>query len=75
MADWYDDAFYTTNPTVNPRGPLQGTTKVQRGGSYINTSYRLRSSFRTKADPTEHEPNVGFRCAQDVLLLPDPGHP
>jgi formylglycine-generating enzyme len=66
VADWYDDTFYTTNPTVNPRGPLQGTTKVQRGGSYINTPYRLRSSFRTKADPTEHEPNVGFRCAQDV---------
>jgi len=70
VADWYDDAFYTTNPTVNPRGPLQGTTKVQRGGSYINTPYRLRSSFRTKADPTEHEPNVGFRCAQDVPPLP-----
>ena len=70
VADWYDDAFYTTNPTINPRGPLQGTTKVQRGGSYINTPYRLRSSFRTKGDPTEHEPNVGFRCAQDAPPLP-----
>ena len=70
VADWYDDAYYTTNPTVNPRGPLQGTTKVQRGGSYINTPYRLRASFRTKADPTEHEPNVGFRCAHDAPPLP-----
>ena len=68
--DWYDEQFYTTNPTVNPRGPMEGTAKVQRGGSYTNTPYRLRSSFRTKGDPTEHEPNVGFRCAQDVPPLP-----
>ena len=70
VTDWYDDTFYTKMPAVNPRGPAEGTAKVQRGGSYINTPYRLRSSFRTKGDPTEHEPNVGFRCAQDVPLLP-----
>ena len=23
-----------------------------------------------KSDPTEHAPNVGFRCAQDVPTLP-----
>jgi len=65
-ADWYDEEFYTKVPAVNPRGPAEGTVKVQRGGSYTNTPYRLRSSFRTKGDPTEHEPNVGFRCAQDA---------
>ncbi|TMQ27447.1 MAG: formylglycine-generating enzyme family protein, partial [Nitrospirae bacterium] len=47
-----------------------GTAKGQRGGSYINSPYRLRSAFRTKGDPTEHDPHVGFRCAQDVLALP-----
>ncbi len=66
VTDWYDDTFYTKMPAINPRGPAEGTAKVQRGGSYINTPYRLRSSFRTKGDPTEHEPNVGFRCAQDA---------
>ena len=70
VTDWYDDVFYATNPTSNPRGPAEGTAKVQRGGSYTNTPYRLRASFRTKGDPTEHEPNVGFRCAQDVPPLP-----
>lgn len=68
--DWYDEQFYSTTPTVNPRGPSEGTAKVQRGGSYTNTPYRLRSTFRTKGDPTEHEPNVGFRCAQDAPPLP-----
>jgi len=70
VSDWYDDAFYATPPTRNPRGPVEGTVKGQRGGSYINSPYRLRSAFRTKADPTEHDPHVGFRCAQDVPTRP-----
>ena len=70
VTDWYDDGFYTTPPASNPRGPAAGTAKVQRGGSYTNTPYRLRASFRTKGDPTEHEPNVGFRCAHDGPPLP-----
>ena len=70
VTDWYDEAFYTRLPARNPRGPVEGTTKVQRGGSYINGPYRLRSAFRTKGDPTEHAPNVGFRCAEDVPTLP-----
>jgi sulfatase modifying factor 1 len=68
--DWYDEQFYSKNPAINPRGPAEGSAKVQRGGSYINGAYRLRSSFRTKGDPTEHDPNVGFRCAQDVPKQP-----
>jgi sulfatase modifying factor 1 len=70
VTDWYDDAFYTQHSPSNPRGPVEGTTKVQRGGSYINSPYRLRSAFRTKGDPTEHAPHVGFRCAQDAPALP-----
>ena len=66
VTDWYDDTFYTQPAPSNPRGPGEGTAKVQRGGSYINSPYRLRSAFRTKSDPTEHDPHVGFRCAQDA---------
>lgn len=69
VMDWYAEDYYTNfaaNPAVNPRGPTEGTVKVQRGGSYINSPYRLRSSFRTKGEPAEQDPNVGFRCAQDV---------
>ena len=73
VMDWYDEEFYSNfakNPAINPRGPSEGTAKAQRGGSYINNPYRLRSSFRTKGNPTEQDPNVGFRCAQDVPKLP-----
>jgi sulfatase modifying factor 1 len=73
VMDWYAEDFYSSfinSPAINPRGPSEGTAKVQRGGSYINTPYRLRSSFRTKGDPTEQDPNVGFRCAQDAPRQP-----
>jgi formylglycine-generating enzyme len=73
VTDWYAEDYYTNfakNTAINPRGPGEGTVKVQRGGSYINNSYRLRSTFRTKGGPTEQDPNVGFRCAQDVPKLP-----
>jgi formylglycine-generating enzyme required for sulfatase activity len=73
VMDWYAEDYYinfATKLAVNPRGPLGGTAKVQRGGSYINSPYRLRSSFRTKGDPTEHDPHVGFRCAQDIPSKP-----
>lgn len=73
VMDWYDEVFYSNfakSPAINPQGPSEGTAKAQRGGSYINNPYRLRSSFRTKGDPTEEDPNVGFRCAQDVPKVP-----
>jgi formylglycine-generating enzyme required for sulfatase activity len=73
VMDWYAEDFYINfakSPAINPRGPIEGTAKVQRGGSYINNPYRLRSSFRTKGGPTEQDPNVGFRCAQEVPKLP-----
>ncbi|HEX5647338.1 MAG TPA: formylglycine-generating enzyme family protein [Nitrospira sp.] len=73
VMDWYAEGYYLNfagSPAINPRGPAEGSAKVQRGGSYINSPYRLRSSFRTKGDPNEQDPNVGFRCAQDVPRQP-----
>src|SRR5215470_9599702 len=70
VADWYDDEYYEKSPSQNPRGPSEGGQKVQRSGSYSNNPYRLRSSFRTKDNPTEAHPNVGFRCAQNIPKTP-----
>ena len=30
-------------------------------------------AVRTKGDPTEHDPHVGFRCAQDAPPVPEAG--
>ena len=33
-ADWYQAAYPTGNPVVNPTGPASGSTRVERGGSW-----------------------------------------
>ena len=34
--DWLDDTYYSTSPYANPPGPVTGTYKVLRGGSWYN---------------------------------------
>ncbi|MCB9452923.1 MAG: SUMF1/EgtB/PvdO family nonheme iron enzyme [Anaerolineaceae bacterium] len=38
---------------------------VLRGGSFINTSSRLRASSRVGIDPNSASMEIGFRCARD----------
>lgn len=72
VADWYDAATYQTSATqgltVNPTGPLRGTQKVVRGGSWDFFPFFSRSVHRRSEDPLRAFPNLGFRCADD----PDP---
>lgn len=37
-SDWYDKNFYKDSPLRNPRGPLSGTFKTIRGGSWFSSS-------------------------------------
>ncbi len=39
--DWYFDK-YATAPAVNPTGPISGTERVLRGGSYVYNALDLR---------------------------------
>jgi formylglycine-generating enzyme required for sulfatase activity len=61
--DWYGD--YTPEPQTNPKGPVSGTLRMLRGGSWEFESGRVRSSFRLAgpAEATFH--NIGFRVARD----------
>ncbi|MEK7761082.1 MAG: SUMF1/EgtB/PvdO family nonheme iron enzyme [Nitrospirota bacterium] len=64
-ADWYDEHFYAASPQRNPTGPLTGTYKVIRGGSWDDEPVDVRSAYRGKYQPMERYDNIGFRCAQD----------
>ena len=44
--DWYGDTYYSTSPYANPPGPVTGTYKVLRGGSWDNYDYYLRVAYR-----------------------------
>lgn len=64
VADWYDKNAYLTMNTTNPKGPLTGTYRVIRGGSFKSTASDLRKSNRMYALPSERLMTVGFRCAR-----------
>ncbi len=66
--DWLDLAYYASSPPRNPGGPMAGTLRVQRGGSYLcHLSYcrRYRVSARFGSEPASSTGHAGFRVAAD----------
>ncbi|HEY6317627.1 MAG TPA: SUMF1/EgtB/PvdO family nonheme iron enzyme, partial [Acidimicrobiia bacterium] len=65
--DWYSPDSYANSPRDNPRGPAEGSTRVERGGSYLcHASYcrRYRVSARVGNEPASSSGNLGFRVAR-----------
>lgn len=68
-ADWYDPRYFRASPKANPRGPVNGVERVQRGGSYLcapNYCVGYRISHRNKCAADTGLNHVGFRCAKDL---------
>ena len=66
VADWFDPRYYNQSPFRDPGGPVSGTEKVIRGGSFLcHESYcnRYRNSARSKVSPDSTTCHLGFRCA------------
>jgi sulfatase modifying factor 1 len=67
--NWCADFWGTSWPegvSLNPRGPLSGTERVIRGGSFLcHKSYcnRYRVAARSKSPPDTSASHTGFRCA------------
>ncbi|MCE3222193.1 MAG: exported protein of unknown function [Nitrospira sp.] len=66
VKDWYAEDFYRTSPSRDPQGPLRGTFRVLRGGSWIERPIELRAGYRAWDEMTYWGPTLGFRCANDV---------
>jgi formylglycine-generating enzyme required for sulfatase activity len=60
-ADWYQAAYPTGNPVVDPTGPASGSNRVGRGGSWINAGTTLRSAKRFYDTPSYRIYALGFR--------------
>ena len=63
--DWYDYHYYNSAPYDNPHGPLSGTSRVIRGGSWDYDASDLRGAIRSKDDPNDTIHNTGFRLILD----------
>lgn len=68
-ADWFHPTFHRSATRSNPTGPLHGTAKVLKGGSYLcHRSYcnRYRVAARSSNTPDSATTNMGFRCVRDL---------
>ena len=65
VADWWDENYYSTNPTDNPVGPDSGEFKVLRSGSWCFLEFSQRSARREPYGPQVTDMDIGFRCARD----------
>src|ERR1043165_609815 len=70
-SDWYGPLSYTTlanstTPIVDPKGPVAGTQKVLRGGSWDALPFYARSVHRQSLPPLGPTLWAGFRCANNT---------
>ena len=58
--DWYGSNYYSSSPYDNPTGPVMGSSRVLRGGSWHYIPSYLRSANRSTAPPYRTH-YIGFR--------------
>jgi len=63
-SDWYSDSYYVVSPRQNPTGPVKGTQRVMRGGSWFQDSFGLNVTDRKAMNPEWRLGFVGFRVCK-----------
>jgi len=66
-SDYYDAAYYRSllRETINPYGPIDGTTRVIRGGGWTSSAASIQVHTRADQNPDLRNDYVGFRCARN----------
>jgi formylglycine-generating enzyme required for sulfatase activity len=62
--DWYDGSYYTVSPDADPRGPVAGTHRVRRGGSWFSLAFYCRVAHRDYNSPYIEKSTLGFRLVR-----------
>ncbi len=68
--DWYGSVYYATSPQVNPSGPLTGTDRVFRGGSWKGLAEFTAVTYRNHRPPNYLGEDLGFRVVKEQLNNP-----
>jgi formylglycine-generating enzyme len=63
-ADWYSGHSYESSPERNPSGPVHGTRRASRGGSWRHAVTISRCAARSRIDPSFRYTDYGFRVAR-----------
>lgn len=64
-SDFFNDDYYASSPVENPRGPLKGSSRVIRGGSWADPADNCTVYTRIKSfDIKRGYDNIGFRLVR-----------
>ncbi len=63
-SDWYDAEYYQKSHPSNPKGPVSGSYRVLRGGSWLSYPQYCRIAFRDYSTPDSRSDYIGFRIAR-----------
>ena len=65
--DWYGSEYYkSSNEEKDPHGPISGTSRVYRGGSWKSSAELCRTSVRFRTVPNYANEYIGFRLARNA---------
>jgi serine/threonine-protein kinase len=65
--DRYSKTYYSQSPSRDPQGPVSGSDRVIRGGSFIDGGGPgIRSASRDKLGPDRLGNTIGFRCSRSA---------
>ena len=68
--DWYNKNYYKDSPSSDPTGPLSGSSRVLRGGSWDNSAIICRVSYRRNRYPGNWDGSYGLRLALPCSPFP-----
>ena len=63
-SDWFQED--NTSESVNPKGPITGGKRVERGGQFTGRIRHTRSADRQRSSPESRDFYVGFRLARSA---------
>ncbi|MBN2056325.1 SUMF1/EgtB/PvdO family nonheme iron enzyme [bacterium] len=67
--DYYSDTYYAFSEKEDPKGPISGSYRVLRGGSYKTTTVEARCAHRMFFKGNHMAEDIGFRCVRPVQSM------
>ncbi len=67
-SDFYDEKWYATSPSNDPKGPSSSSTRVIRGGNWHTYASNCRSASRPFNTLSNRVNHLGFRCVRTLEM-------